>query len=222
MPLKKLRFIPATATKRDVRRIYRRVAPFYDGWSLLAESRAVNSALEWADVADRERVLEVAVGTGLVFKKIAQRNPRGSNYGVDLCTAMLAKAKSRMGPGSQNWSLAAADAYALPFQDSAFDVVLNNYMFDLLPEQDFLRVLAEFRRVLKPGGRIVIVAMALGRNWYGRVWERLLHRAPGLLAGCRPVSLKEDVAEVGFQTLRVDYVSQLTFPSQIVYGENPR
>lgn len=220
--LRRLRFIPATGTKGHVTRTYRRLAPFYGVWPWLFESRAAKRALQWANVSDGERVLEVAAGTGMLFKKIARQNPRGSNYGVDLTPAMLARAKTKMRPGPLNWSLAAADAYALPFQDDAFDLIINNYMFDLLPEQDFTGVLAEFRRVLKPSGRIVIVAMALGRSWYGRLWERVLRRAPGLLAGCRPVSLEEDVAEAGFHMVRVGYISQLTFPSQIVYGENYR
>ena len=124
-----------------------------------------------------------------------------------------------MRPELWNWSLQVADAYHLPFSDGAFDLVVNNYMFDLLPEEDFPAVLMEFQRVLQPTGRVVIVAMTSGRRWYSRFWEPLLRRRPGLLACCRPVSLETRLREAGFQGVDVRYVSQLTFPSEVVYGE---
>ena len=47
-----------------------------------------------------------------------------------------------------------------PMNENSFDLLINNYMFDLLPEPDFEPVLAEFGRVLKPGGRLVLANMA--------------------------------------------------------------
>ena len=217
--MKTIRFIPVTATKSDIARIYGRLAPLYDVWSVLAESRAATRAIELANVRSGERVLEVAVGTGRVFKKIALQNPDGVSYGVDLSPQMLARARGRMSPATSDWSLQVADAYHLPFRDGAFDLVVNNYMFDLLPEEDFAAVLTEFQRVLHPTGRVVIVAMTSGRGWYSRFWEPLLRRRPGLLACCRPVSLETGLCEAGFHGVDVRYVSQLTFPSEVVYGE---
>ena len=64
-----------------------------------------------------------------------------------------------------NWFRAAkrnGHARALDFGDGEFDVLINNYMFDLLPDDDFDAILAGFRRVLRPGGRIVVAGMTRG------------------------------------------------------------
>ncbi len=94
-------------------------------------------------------------------------------------------------------------------------------MFDLLPEEDFSQVLLEFKRVLKHEGRMVITSMTFGQRWYSRIWDWLLHRNPVLLAGCRPVSLDEDLLHTGFKNIYAEYVSQLTFPSMVIYAEKP-
>jgi ubiquinone/menaquinone biosynthesis C-methylase UbiE len=212
------RFIPVHLSKEEVRRIYARMAPFYDLWGALTESKAAGTALRLADIRDGEAVLEVAVGTGRAFARIVALNPNGRNEGIDLSPEMLARAGKRLRGKDANYDLSVADAFKLPFEDGTFDLIMNSYMFDLLPEEDFGRVLAEFRRVLKRGGRTVITSMAPGRRWYSRIWDRLISRRPGLLAGCRPVSLEADMAESGFTDIRTIYVSQFTFPSSVTYG----
>ncbi|MFC1894188.1 class I SAM-dependent methyltransferase, partial [Chloroflexota bacterium] len=83
------------------------------------------------------------------------------------------------------------------YSDDTFDLLFNNYMFDLLPEEDFSQVLLEFRRALRQKGRIAITSMTFGQRWYSRIWDLLVHRNPSLLAGCRPISLEEGVFVVG-------------------------
>jgi len=56
-------------------------------------------------------------------------------------------------------------------------------MFDLIPEKDFVVVLSEFRRVLRPGGRLVLVNMTKGAGWFNTFWEWLYKTSPSLLAG---------------------------------------
>ncbi len=91
-------------------------------------------------------------------------------------------------------------------------------MFDLLPEQDFPAVLAEFRRVLRPGGRLALVNMTVGEHWYNKIWERIYRINPALLGGCRGVQILPLMEESGFANTKREYVSQMTFPSEIVYG----
>lgn len=120
--------------------------------------------------------------------------------------------------GASGYVLKVGDAYHLPYSDNAFDVVLNNYMFDLIPEKDFVAVLSEFRRVLRTGGRIVLVNMTKGSRWFNAVWEWLYTTRPSLLGGCRGIELTPYVEEVGFEQVRREYVSQLFFPSEVIYG----
>jgi ubiquinone/menaquinone biosynthesis C-methylase UbiE len=173
--------------------------------------------LELAAIRNGEEVLEVAVGTGLAFERILAVNPSGRNEGIDLTEAMLSRAEKKAAKsGTNNYRLRVGDAYALDFPDDSFDVLINNYMFDLLPQQDFLSVLEEFKRVLRPGGRLAMVNMTKGERWYNGIWGRIYRINPALLGGCRGVSLLPQIEASGFTHTRREYMSQLTFPSEIV------
>ena len=207
--------------KDKVADVYRRIAPTYDLWGRLTESKARDRCLELADIQDGEDILEVAVGTGLAFEKILAANPSGRNEGIDLTDAMLQRAASKAAKsGTDNYRLRIGDAYNLDFADDSFDLVVNNYMFDLLPAEDFPKVLAEFRRVLRPGGRLAMVNMTKGEHWYNGLWERIYNINPALLGGCRGVSLLPQLEAAGFRQIQREYRSQMTFPSEVVYAEN--
>lgn len=197
--------------------LYRKIAPGYNLWARATESKARNRCLEIAAIKDGQSVLEVAVGTGLAFERILRANPSGRNEGVDLTEAMLIRAEKRAAStGIKNYRLTVGDAYALDFPDSAFDVLINNYMFDLLPEDDFPIVLAEFRRVLHPGGRLVLVNMTKGVRWYNSIWEWVYRMNPALLGGCRGVNVLPLLGQFGFVTLGRQYISQMSFPSEVI------
>jgi ubiquinone/menaquinone biosynthesis C-methylase UbiE len=215
--------IEARLDKSKVPDTYRRIAAVYDAWARLTESRARDRCLELAAIRDGESVLEVAVGTGLAFEKIIEANPSGRNEGIDLTDAMLARAEARARKiGSGNFRLSVGDAYDLEFADDSFDVVVNNYMFDLLPEQDFARVLSEFKRVLRPGGRLVIVNMTTGERWYNGIWSLIYSVNPAVLGGCRGVSLVAHLQAAHFTGIEREYLSQATFPSEIILALNSR
>ena len=211
----------ARLDKSKVPDTYRRIASLYDTWARLTESKARERCLAMAAIRDGESVLEVAVGTGLAFERILEANPSGRNEGVDLTDAMLARAQRRVsGAGHTNYRLRVGDAYALDFADDSFDVLINNYMFDLLPESDFPRVLGEFQRVLRPGGRLLMVNMTAGEHWYNGIWPLIYRINPALLGGCRGVSLVPHLQGAGFTRIERDYVSQSTFPSEVIYALN--
>jgi len=211
----------AQIEKSRVTDIYRRIAPSYDLWAWLTESKARDRCLELAAIQNGEQVLEVAVGTGLAFEKILQTNPSGRNEGIDLTQAMLSRAAKKAAKSeTSNYRLRVGDAYDLDFPDESFDVLVNNYMFDLLPQQDFLTVLSEFRRVLRPGGRLAMVNMTKGERWYNGIWDRIYRINPALLGGCRGVLLLPELEAGGFTQIRREYISQFTFPSEIVCAMN--
>jgi ubiquinone/menaquinone biosynthesis C-methylase UbiE len=223
MFLKKQQILDARVKKIDVPRIYRKVASVYDIWARLTESKARKRCLELAGIRDGESVLEVAVGTGLAFVRILGSNPTGVNEGIDLTEEMLNRAKQKaINLGFMNHVLKIGDAYDLKYPDNSFDVVINNYMFDLLPEDDFSVVLTEFKRVLRPGGRLVLVNMTKPKHWYNSVWELIYRANPAWIGGCRGVFLQPHLEAVGFVDVRREFISQLTFPSEVVYGLKPK
>jgi ubiquinone/menaquinone biosynthesis C-methylase UbiE len=200
--------------------LYDGIAPVYDLWAHLTESRSRERCLELAAIRDGESVLEVAVGTGLTFERILLSNPTGRNEGVDLAGRMLDKARRRAGKtGCSNYRLTIGDAFALEFDNREFDILINSYLFDLLPEEEFPRVLAEFRRVLRPGGRIVVVNMTEAERPAHGIWEQVYRLNPAWLGGCRGVRILPAMRKAGFTRLRREYLSQMGFPSEIVCGQ---
>ncbi|RMG27914.1 MAG: methyltransferase domain-containing protein [Bacteroidetes bacterium] len=204
--------IPSSRFSRPIN-----ASPGSNLWSKLTEEKAARKALEVANVQNGEQVLEVAVGTGLLFREMVKRNPDGLNEGIDLSPAMLAKCEKLLASQpAQAWHLQQASAFELPFPANHFDLLINNYMIDLLPEADFERVLGEFHRVLKPGGRAVITYFATGTRWYHFFWQKLAQYVPALLTNCRPIDLKPYVALVGFEQIQTWEISQNSFPSVVL------
>lgn len=212
--------LAAKLSKERVPEVYAERARFYDVWGKFTESKAQERSLEIANIQDGESVLEVAVGTGLIFAQLLKQNRSGWNEGVDVTEAMLNKAKERANQsGTTNYRLRIGDAYDLEFENGRFDLLINNYMFDLLPKADFPQVLAEFHRVLKPGGRLLLVNMAKGKRWYNQVWESLYKRNETSMAGCRGVSMDAPLEANGFTVTHHEYISQMTFPSEIILAQ---
>jgi ubiquinone/menaquinone biosynthesis C-methylase UbiE len=113
------------------------------------------------------------------------------------------------------------DAYTLDYSDDSFDVLINNYMFDLLPERDFPIVLGEFKRVLRPGGRLAMVNMTTADHWGNSLWQGIYRINPAWLGGCRGVYLLPYLEAAGFEKTKREFISQLTFPSEVVCGAKP-
>jgi len=211
--------LEARFTRDEIIRKYNRIASIYDLFGILMESKARQRALDLAFLRDGERVLEVALGTGLNFVEILKKNSCGWVEGIDISMKMLERAKRRISKtGKENYTLYLCDCRHLPFEDGSFDVLMNQYMFDILPVEDFIPILSEFKRVLKDRGRIVLVNMTKGETWLNQIYEEIYKLKPPLLAGCRGVFVKPFLEKIGFEEVRREFVSQLGFPSEVVRG----
>ena len=102
-----------------------------------------------AELGESMRVLELAVGTGLVAKRIA--GCCKSYIATDYSEKMLSKAKRKKWPDSVHFEQ--ADATALPYDDNSFDAVIISNALHIMP--DPLAALANIRRVLKPNGKLI-------------------------------------------------------------------
>ena len=202
---------------------YTRLAPVYELWARLTEARPRRRVLELAAPRDGEAVLEVAIGTGAQLVELARRSPSGRVVGVELSDGMLAQARKRLaaaGLGGQV-ELVRANALELPFGDRSCDLLVNSYMLDLLPRDDIPRALAEFRRVIRAGGRIVLSNMTVGERPWHRVWDALYARGINLTANCRGVLAVPVLEQLGFEGVRREYISQFGFPTEIVSASKP-
>jgi len=77
-------------------------------------------------------------------------------------------------------------------------------------------VLAEFDRVLKPDGRLVLVDMTDGERRGSGIYQRLYEWSPRLMGGCRGVRLTEPLRRCGFVVQRREYYQQCLFPSEVI------
>lgn len=94
------------------------------------------------------------MGPGLTFLEQAQRVGKENQvYGVDISTSMLRLTGQRLrANGFSRFVLKVGNALLLPFEEHSFDILYNGYMLDLIPVKDMPGILAEFYRVLRPGG----------------------------------------------------------------------
>ena len=207
----------ARVSQNEIGHVYDGIAGIYDIWGRLTEARARDRALELAEIQDGQHILEVAVGTGLAFYEIVRHNPHGHNLGIDLSKGMLEKAEQRLKAlGQANYSLRVGTAFALPLEDESVDILVNNYMFDLIAFEDMERVLAEFKRVLRKGGKLILVNMTEGERWGSRIYDRVYSLSPKLMGGCRGVKLSGTLQEYGFKVDVREYYQQLLFPSEVI------
>jgi demethylmenaquinone methyltransferase/2-methoxy-6-polyprenyl-1,4-benzoquinol methylase len=188
--------------------LYNKLAGMYDLFTDHEPSHH-KAAVQMAKMEQNDSILEVACGTGRATLEIAQQlKPDQIFRAVDLTKGMMSKAEQRLEKYGllDQVDFRIADARRLPFPDSSFDVVYNAYMFDLIDISEFSVVLSEFNRVLKPGGRLVLVNMSKSKNaktLYEWLYEKsLLNFASG---SCRPVLLKSFVEEAGFKTVTRTY-----------------
>ena len=118
-------------------------------------------AVRMANLQPTDRVLDVACGTGDLTEAFANGGA-AEVVGLDFTAEMLdiarQKAPKHLGPRSQQVSYIQGDAQTLPFPDSGFDVV--SIAFGIRNVQNPAQALREFRRVLRPGGRVVVLEFA--------------------------------------------------------------
>jgi len=100
--------------------------------------------------------------------------------------------------------------------DLSVDILFNNYMFDLIPFDQMDTVINEFARVLKPGGKLVLVNMTKAEQFGAGLYERSYRISPTLMGGCRGVKLSNLLTKHGFKVEIREYVQQMLFPSEVI------
>jgi ubiquinone/menaquinone biosynthesis C-methylase UbiE len=113
--------------------------------------------LETARLQPGEHVLDIACGTGVIARLAAEAvGPTGSVTGIDLAPDMIAVARATPAPAEPTIDWHVGDATTLPFADDTYDVVLCQMGLMFMPDR--AAAVAEMRRTLVPGGRVVISA----------------------------------------------------------------
>jgi demethylmenaquinone methyltransferase/2-methoxy-6-polyprenyl-1,4-benzoquinol methylase len=139
------------------------------------------------EVAPRagQRILDVATGTGMVAAELLRRADC-SVVGIDQSEPMLARARARFaGRAESQVRLLRGEAEALPFEDASFDALTFTYLLRYV--EDPAATVAELARVVRPGGRVVVLEITTPTraplSWFYRVWFDRVVPVLGRLAG---------------------------------------
>lgn len=132
----------------------------------LEETR--QKTIDLAQIQPGEQVLDVGCGTGtLALKAYARVGTAGRVCGIDPAPRQLARARSKAARSGASIDFQIGVIERLPFPDRSFDVVLSTLMMHHLPDDIKRLGLSEIARVLKPGGRLVIVDFAHPERQHG-------------------------------------------------------
>jgi ubiquinone/menaquinone biosynthesis C-methylase UbiE len=138
---------------QKVRRSWAKQAPKYDKSMSFFERRVFGAGHRtWACSKASGDTLEVALGTALNVPLYA---PDVRLTGIDLSPEMLAIARKKVTESGRDVDIREGDAHELPFPDASFDTVLCTYSLCNIP--DPARAIGEMKRVLRPGGRLILV-----------------------------------------------------------------
>ncbi len=118
--------------------------------------------------------------------------------------------------GLINYNIRVGDSRNLPYADGVFDLIINEYMFDIFPASEYDYVLNEFRRILKPGGRLVLVNTTKAEKLRDCLFNYLFYIYPAQFSKCRGVLMNSHLERFNFQDIKREYVVNNAFPSEIV------
>lgn len=188
-----------TPTARQ-KQVWDKAAPGYDKQIAFFEKIQFAGGREWLGTRARGRVLEVAIGTGL---NLPHYPTDATITGIELSPAMLAIARHRATSLGLDAELREGDAEHLPFGDASFDTAVSALSLCTIPRP--AAAIAEMRRVLVPGGRLLLLDH-VGSTWppiYAAQWllERITIRAAGEHFTRRQLPL---VQAAGFQVMETE------------------
>ena len=182
------------------KRVWNKAAPSYDKQIAFFERIQFAGGREWLGERARGRVLEVAIGTGL---NLPHYPADAAITGIELSPAMLAIARQRAAGLGRDVDLREGDAEHLPFDDASFDTVACTLSLCTIPSPE--AAIAEMRRVLCPGGHLLLLDH-IGSTWppvYAAQWlvERITIRMAGEHFTRRQLPL---VKAAGFQIVETE------------------
>ncbi|MCL5946060.1 MAG: bifunctional demethylmenaquinone methyltransferase/2-methoxy-6-polyprenyl-1,4-benzoquinol methylase UbiE [Planctomycetes bacterium] len=215
-----------TADKaRRVQRMFSAIAPSYDLnnhlHSLWLDHYWRRQAVRLADIKSTDIVADIACGTGDLSMAFYRVHPKYV-IGVDFCHAMLQGAcKKTTAVVERGISFYEGDALQLPLRDQSVDVV--SIAFGIRNVSDWGQAVDEFHRILRPGGRLIILEFSLPHNpllraGYNFYFRRILPRTATLISGDKtgayqylpesvntfisPVQLTQRMQKAGFSGVR--------------------
>lgn len=209
--------LPSTLAERT-RRVYDRLAAVYPMSTMLFHSRAHRCALEASGVRNGMKVLEVATGSGEMFRRLVRANAKGSTNGVDLSPNMAARtqraARRKFPEAVANCQ--AVDARHMPFRNESFDAVFCCYLLELLSGDDIVCTLREFRRILRDRGKLTLVLIGQSTPMFNAIYHVVGKLAPAFWGRQVEQRVPDLIQSARFEILQDHLVRQTFYPSRVL------
>lgn len=170
--------------------MFDRIAGFYDVMNSVMTAGLHHAwrrrAADLAALVPGDRALDVATGTGdLAFELARRAGPEGEVIGSDFSEEMLERARAKATPADGAVRFESANALELPYQDDSFAAATVG--FGARNFSDLPRGLAEMARVVRPGGRVVVLEITTPQrpplSWFFAAWFDRIVPSLGRLAG---------------------------------------
>ncbi|MDA2810222.1 methyltransferase domain-containing protein [Nocardiopsis sp. RSe5-2] len=191
-----------TEENRRLRDLWQEYAHRYDRDIGLLERMLLDDGRSWACAQAQGEVLEVAIGSG----RNLEFYPEGvSLTGLDLSPPMLDLARERADSLGRAVELLEGEAHALPFPDEAFDTVVCTLGLCSVPDER--PVIAEMYRVLRPGGRLVLLDHVGSHHRLILLWQRMLER--NMLKQCGDYQTRRPLPLVERAGFAIEYSKRL-------------
>lgn len=189
-------------SKDEVRAFYNKIAHIYDLMAEHSEQPMRDAGLELLAAQPGERVLEIGYGTGHCLVSLAEAvGDAGQVLGIDLSDKMQALAEELLAQRglSERVELKRGDATSLPYDDASLDGIFTSFTLELFDTPEIPQVLAECLRVLRPAGRMVVVAVSReGKaDLMLKAYEWTHKHFPNLM-DCRPIYVNRALEHAGF------------------------
>jgi ubiquinone/menaquinone biosynthesis C-methylase UbiE len=208
-------------SREQTRAFYNKISRVYDLLSERSEAPMRKAGLDLLKPRPAESILEIGFGTGHTLVALAKAvGPSGKVFGLDLSDKMTKLAKENLGRAGllERARLRCGDATQLPYADDSLDSVFVSFTLELFDTPEIPKVLSECRRVLRPGGRIVVVGMSKEgpEERLVNVFEWAHKHFPQFL-DCRPIYVRRALEAAGF-AIGQALVKQMWIPVEIILG----
>jgi len=213
---------PVDRTKQEARKYYNSISGVYD-WITTSEEKFIRQGVDLLAVSPGENILEIGCGTGRALSMIGKkRSGSGSLMGLDLSRQMLIQSLQKTKSQTPAPYFVQGDGTNLPIKNDQFDGVFLSFTLELFPVEEMQVVLKQIGRVLKPDGRLLVIAMAKEPyNLPVRIYE-LAHQLFPVALDCRPIPLTDLLAENGFLILETKKWMNWGLPIDIALCEPAR
>lgn len=212
-------------SKEETKRFYNKIAHVYDLLAEHSEQPMREAGLELLAVRPGEHILEIGFGTGHCLKKLADAvGPGGKVYGLDISDKMVELTRNLIHEAglADRVELFCSDAAAgLPLENGSLDAIFMSFTLELFDTPEIPVVLAECRRLLTVGGRIVVVGISKAgqQGLLIRAFEWTHRHFPNLL-DCRPIYVEQALDAASF-TVESRRIERMWVPVEIVRAIKP-